>query len=157
MDILLLSKVTLTTCNIILYNCPASLILLTSQLRVSSGWQYNSWPLSHAEVGGCTDDSWVLHSASRWDMMVIPVLPSPQIIPPGNVRCAVCSTVYRGQPSPPPSSSDTSLLDTLYSLAGSPPSFILPSVFSTLGWYKPRLSSNEILLLWDYPPLILEN
>lgn len=134
MDILLLSKVTLTTCNITLHNFPASLILSTSRLRVSSGWQYNSWHISHAEFGGYTDDSWVLHSVFRWDMMVLPVLPSPQIIPPGNVRRVVCSTVYRGQPFPSPSSYGISLVDTLYSLAGSPPSFILPSVFSTLGW-----------------------
>ena len=39
--ILLLSKVTLTPCNINLQTCPASLILSTSRLRVSRGWQYN--------------------------------------------------------------------------------------------------------------------
>lgn len=98
--ILLLSKVTLITCNISLYNCPTSLILSKSLLRVSTGWQNNYWPVSHSEVGGCMDGSWVLHSASRLSLVMIPILSSPVSIHPGNVCHIVCSTVYSGQPSP---------------------------------------------------------
>ena len=37
-DILLLSGVTLVTCRITLFDCPSSLILSTSRLRVAFGW-----------------------------------------------------------------------------------------------------------------------
>ena len=122
--ILLLSKITLTTSNITLHSCLVSLILSTFRLCVSSGWQYNYWLTTHAEVGSYTNGSWVLHSASRWDLVVLPAFSSHFIIPPGNVRRVVCSTVYSDKPSLPPSSSDTLLVGTLFPLVVLPPSFL---------------------------------
>ena len=86
---------------------------------------------------------------------MLPALSSPFIIPPGNVCRFVCSTEYSRKQSPAPFSSDTLLIDNFSPLTVLlTHSFILPSVCSKSGWCKRRLSSDELLLLWDYPPLL---
>ena len=59
---------------------------------------------------------------------MLPALSSPFIIPPGDVRRVVYSTEYSGKQSPPPSSSDTLLIDNVFPLTVLPThSFIFPS------------------------------
>ena len=154
-DVLLLSRVTLGQCNISLKHCPFSLILSTARIRVPLGWRHQYWRIPHAEVGGCTDGQWVLHSASRLGLAVDP-LPhsSSDFLPSGNVRRVLCSTVSGGKPIAAPIAGSSSLVDTLFPLNVVTPFFIVPSVFSPSGWCRRRLSLDERLHLLDFPPLL---
>lgn len=54
-DILLLRKITPSQCNLVLKQCPISLILSFSLLPAIKGWVYRFWKVKHSLVGGCTD------------------------------------------------------------------------------------------------------
>ena len=54
-DIFLLSKITLSQCNLVLEHCPASLLLSSSRLPTVKGWVHRFWRVKHSWVGGCTD------------------------------------------------------------------------------------------------------
>ena len=154
-DILLLSKITLGQCSISLNTCPASLILSSSRLRLPIGWVHNFWRIRHADVGGCTDGCWVLHSAHRVDFVVVPPLHSiDEFLPRGNVRRVLCSTVSSGKSVSAPPAGVSSLVDTLFPLGVDPPFFTVPSVFSSSGWCRRRLSLDERLHLFDYSPVL---
>ena len=54
-DILLLSKITLSQCHVVLDQCPASLLLSSLRLPSIKGWVHRFWRVKHSLVGGCTD------------------------------------------------------------------------------------------------------
>lgn len=65
-DVLMLNRVTLVQYCIGLLQCPASLILSSSQLRLPSGWIHNFWQIPHTDVGGCTDGYFTRHIGWVW-------------------------------------------------------------------------------------------
>ena len=140
-DILLLSKVISGQCKISLTRCPASLIPSSSRLCLPLGWIHRFWRISHAEVGGGTDSRWVFHSVHRMDMAMTP---SPHttadFLPSGNVRRVLCSTISSGRSVSAPLQGPFLLVDTLFPLGVDQPFFTVPSVFSSTGWCRRRLS-----------------
>ena len=97
----------------------------------------------------------MLHSAHRVDNVVVP----PQhvatdYLPSGNVRRVLCSTISSGKSVSAPPEGVSSLVDTLSSLGVDPPFFTVPSLFSSSGWCRRRLSLDECLHLFDYSPLL---
>ena len=133
-DVLLLSRVTLVQYRIGLYHCSASLILSSSRLCLPLGWCHNCWRIPHADVGGCTDCCWVLHSAHRADMAVTPPQnSSANFLPSGNVRRVLCATISSGKSVSTSPGGASLLVDTLFPLGVDPPFFIVPSVLSSSG------------------------
>ena len=150
---MLLSKVTLGKFKKRFNHCPTSLILSTSRFRVSLGWKYWFWRITYAKVGGYTDGSWLLYSAHRLDMVIIPALHSCRVHPRGNVRQVIYSTISSGRHVPTPFEGESLLVDPFFTLGVTPPYFILPYlIFFLLCWR--RLSLDKMLHFLDYPPLI---
>ena len=151
-DILLLSKVTLRQCKIRLHHFYASLIPLTSRIRIPLGWKHQFWCLSHEEIGGYIDDHRVLHLTHRLYKMVAPLYHTDKgLLLSGNIKRVLFSTISNVKLVPPPSTGASFLVDNLFPLGIGPHFFTVYSVFSKSGWCRRRLSLDEILHLFDYP------
>ena len=61
-DILLLSKITLSQCNLVLNQCPVSVVLSSSRLPSVKDWVHRFWRVKHVLVEGCTDGNWTVFS-----------------------------------------------------------------------------------------------
>lgn len=53
-----------------------------------------------------------------------------------------------------PSVEGSLLVDTLFPLGVDPPYFNLPSICAPSGWFRRRLSLDEMSRLCDYPPIL---
>jgi len=149
-NIILPSRVTLKQCRITLATCPTSVLLLTRRFRVSLSWKSRFWSISHNEVGDCSDGSWRLYSAHRTSLASIPSSSTDLSFPPGNICRIVCSTASEVRNVSVPSITDVNLLDTLYPLQDSTPSFS----FFPLDWCRRKLNLDEILFLSNFKPYL---
>ena len=75
-------------------------------------------------------------------------------LPSGNVRRVLCSTISGGRSVSAPLDGTSSLVDTMFPLDVVPHFFMVPCVFSSSGCCRRRLSLDERLHLFDYPPLL---
>ena len=155
-DILLLSKVTLSQCKISLNHCPCSVIIATTRLRDHLGWIRRFWNIKHAFVGGCTDGHWRIHSLHRSRTVYAPNVEKHHKLPSGTIRRMVNSTISRGKVVVAPSSDTLQAIDEMYLIANASTVFLLPSVFSTTGWVKRQLHLDELLQLWDYSLALIQ-
>ena len=158
-DVLLLSKTTLGQCNVVLKHCPSSLVLSTSRLRCSGGWVKRFWRLSHAQVGGCSNGTWTLHSVHRLGYLSPAPLSQSISLPAGSVHRVVDARAGNGRPVPCPTSTSASTSGTschsLFPLDNPFARFTVPSAFTPSGWCLRTLTLKEKLALQDYPADII--
>ena len=83
-DILLLRKITLSQCNLVLKQCPISLILSSLRLPVIKGWVHRFWMVKHSLVGGCTNRTWTVFSLHLSSLLEVPSTITR--LPPGNIN-----------------------------------------------------------------------
>ena len=142
-DILLLSGVTLLNCSISLKNCPSSLILSTSRLKVAFGWISRFWKLPHRMTGGCTDGVWKVYSLHRASFVSPPCLFTSPSLPAGSLRRVLNTSASGGCNISLPSADRVRLLDDVCKLNHLKSLFSVPSVFYPSGWRSRRLSFPE--------------
>ena len=157
MDILLLSWVTLRQCRIKLALSPISLVLSTSKLRSSLGCIHKFWPVSHSHTGDSTDGSWVLHSLHCLGYATLPLWTAFPLLPSGNIRRTIHTTVLGGTSAKVPSTLSVDSLDTLYLLSVKHHSYLVPSVFMKSGFCTHSLSLSELFALWDLPQSLFKS
>ena len=152
-DVLLLSRVTLGQCNILLKHCPVSLILSSSRLKCVLGWVSKFWKLSHAQVGGCSDGSWIIYSVHRLGYLDPAPLSQSISLPVGSVHRVIDARAGNGRPVSCPSEDSVSTsgisCHTLFPLRNPFARFVVPSAFSSTGWCLRTLTIQEKLALRD--------
>jgi hypothetical protein len=135
--------------------------------RVPSDWMICSELFSHSGVGGCTDSSQGVYCMARSGTLYERQLP-PKVIP-GCVYTIASDTVDSGRQAPPPAHRrlpSCALLKvgkSVYHGGGLYPSgrqehplFLLPSVLSSSGWCRRRLTLAETWGVYDVPYRVVE-
>jgi hypothetical protein len=135
--------------------------------RVPPGWMTCSALFSHSDAGGCTDSSQRVHCMARSGSLYERQLP-PKVIP-GCVYTIASDTVDSGRQAPPPTHRrlpSCALLKvgkSVYHGGGLYPTglqehpiFLLPSVLSSSGWCRRRLTLEETWGVYDVPHRVVE-
>ena len=112
------------------------------------------WKLSHAQVGGYSDGSWIIYSVHRLGYLDPAPLSQSISLPVGSVHRVIDARAGNGRTVSCPSEAAASTLGisyhTLFPLKNPFARFVVPSAFSSTGWCLRILTLQEKLALRDY-------
>jgi hypothetical protein len=140
------SQVWIITCRRFRQTCP-------------SGHSYHFFTLMHASCGGVTDGDWSVHV---YKPIGVKELHPFQTVGGRDLHSVVDATIS-GYPCPPPRHVDPKvprviqLQPTTYHVSGLFPlgkvnvRFVVPSIFSSTGWVRRKLTGAEMCKVWDLP------
>ena len=152
-DILLLSRVSLSRCMITLSSAPFSLLVTTSNNILRSvrdiAWKKRFWIVPHTQVGGGTTGLFKLYSLSRISYFELPVISFLPHLPSGNVG-RVVDEMTGAANSVLDTSLEHLLSSDLFPLWGQDTLFKVKSIFTPARWQIRSLDIKELLRLWDY-------
>ena len=135
-DILLLSKVTLSQCKIFLNHYPCSIFITTTRLRDHFGWIRRFWNVKHAFVGGCTDGHWRVHSLHRSRTVYAPNVEKHHKLLSGTIHRVVNFTISRGKVVVASSLDTLQAIDGMYLIANASTVFCYLRCFQQQGGLK---------------------
>jgi len=126
---------------------------------IPQGYMYQNLRLRHEDCGGVTDGEWPIHVYRRG---VDPLMERPRPVA-GRDLYSLVDTTTHGYVCQPPAKVVTNkprviqLQPTTYHIGGLFPMhkkdarFVVPSVFSTMGWVRRKLTGFEMCQVFDVP------
>ena len=149
-NILLLSRIILSQCNLVLDQCLVSLLLSSSRLPSIKGWVHHFWRVKHSLLGEGTDGNWTVFSLYLSSFLDVPS--SISQLPPGNVKRIVEEKLGGGiiVTGSKIESSIHRFIDSLFPCKDQSTTFFDKFLFVMTGWRARSLHIVELLALRNY-------